>query len=83
LLFADCQVVLLLLVSQVLFLATVVASYDASRTCVCLLPTTQVELIADELKGWADRDILQQLQEVVGQVLEPEQQKVVTGMFGL
>lgn len=43
----------------------------------------QVELIADELKGWADRDILQQLQEVVGQVLEPEQQKVVTGMFGL
>lgn len=45
--------------------------------------SAQVELIADELKGWADRDILQQLQEVVGQVLEPEQQKVVTGMFGL
>lgn len=43
----------------------------------------QVELIADELTGWADREILQQLQEVVGQVLEPEQQKVATGMFGL
>jgi hypothetical protein len=45
--------------------------------------SSQVELIADELKSWADRDILQQLQEVVNQVLEPEQQKVVNGMFRL
>lgn len=45
--------------------------------------SSQIELIADELKGWADRDILQQLQEVLNQVLEPEQQKVAAGMFGL
>jgi hypothetical protein len=45
--------------------------------------SSQVELIADELKSWADRDILQQLQEVVNQVLEPEQQKVVNAMFRL
>lgn len=44
----------------------------------------QVELIADELKGWADRDILQQLQQVLSQVLETqEQQKLVSGMLGL
>jgi hypothetical protein len=46
--------------------------------------SSQVELIADELKGWADRDVLQQLQQVLNQVLEaPEQQKVVSGMLGL
>lgn len=45
----------------------------------------QVELISDELKGWADRDILLRLQEVLMQVLqqEPAQQKVVSGMLGL
>lgn len=46
--------------------------------------SSQVELIADELKGWADRDILLRLQEVLLQVLEdPKQQQVVTGMLGL
>lgn len=46
--------------------------------------SSQVELIADELKGWADRDILQRLQEVLQQVLEaPQQQQVVSGMLGL
>jgi hypothetical protein len=46
--------------------------------------SSQVELIADELKGWADREVLQQLQQVLNQVLEaPEQQKVVSGMLGL
>jgi hypothetical protein len=46
--------------------------------------SSQVELIAEELKGWADREVLQQLQQVLNQVLEaPEQQKVVSGMLGL
>ena len=46
--------------------------------------SSHVELIADELKGWADREVLQQLQQVLNQVLEaPEQQKVVSGMLGL
>lgn len=52
----------------------------AALCCIVL----QVELIADELKGWADRDILQQLQTVLSQVLETqEQQKLVSGMLGL
>jgi hypothetical protein len=46
--------------------------------------SSQVELIAEELKGWADREVLQQLQQVLNQVLEaPVQQKVVSGMLGL
>jgi hypothetical protein len=46
--------------------------------------SSQVELIADELKGWADRDILQRLQQTLTQVLQaPEQHKVINTMLGM
>lgn len=46
--------------------------------------SSQVALIADELKTWTDRNILLRLQEVLLQLLEEQQQQaVVSGMLGL
>lgn len=45
--------------------------------------SSQVGLIADELQGWADADVLQSLQDAARNFVESDQQKVVIGMLGL
>lgn len=44
--------------------------------------SSQVELIAEELQGWADADVLQQLRDTAVRMVEPANQKVVFGMLG-
>jgi hypothetical protein len=44
--------------------------------------SSQVGLIADELKGWADSETLQRLHAMAMQIVEPQQQQLVSSMLG-
>lgn len=44
--------------------------------------SSQVELIAEELQGWADADVLQQLRDTAAKMVEPANREVVFGMLG-
>eukprot|EP00882_Tetradesmus_deserticola_P011380 GHRQ01012040.1.p1 GENE.GHRQ01012040.1~~GHRQ01012040.1.p1 ORF type:complete len:479 (+),score=200.79 GHRQ01012040.1:87-1523(+) len=44
--------------------------------------SSQVALIADELKGWADAETLQRLHAMAKQLVEPQQQQLVSSMLG-
>jgi hypothetical protein len=44
--------------------------------------SSQVSLIADELKGWADSETLQRLHAMAMQLVEPQQQQLVSSMLG-
>jgi hypothetical protein len=43
----------------------------------------QVDLISEELSGWADRDVLEKLKAIAVQLVEPSKQSLVTSMLGL
>lgn len=45
--------------------------------------SSQVDLIADELKSWADTETLQRLHGMAMQLVEPAQQQAVSSMLGL
>lgn len=61
--------------------------HDGLTTGPCIdtrvAPQPKVSLIADELKGWAERDTRQHLQQLAQQLVEPQQQKLVAAMLGL
>lgn len=43
----------------------------------------QVDLISDELTGWADRSVLEKLRAIAVQLVDPSRQGLVTSMLGL
>lgn len=45
--------------------------------------SSQVGLISDELKGWADGETLQRLYGLAMQLVEPQQQQLVSSMLGM
>jgi len=63
---------------------TAAASLAAASTAACPAAVDpQVDLISEELSGWADRDVLEKLKAIAVQLVEPSKQSLVTSMLGL
>eukprot|EP00775_Hariotina_reticulata_P006245 gene6245-6481_t len=45
--------------------------------------SSQVDLISDELTGWAERSVLEKLKAIAVQLVDPSRQGLVTSMLGL